>query len=91
VIENRAEYHTCVSQSCDDIAALGFSYPLSHYLPVKSPVEWLCHTLYRLALSSHAFATVLGIKNAVHRRKLSVKASDLVLFGPPKCKLILFR
>ena len=41
--------------------------------------------LSRLALSSHAFATLLGIKNAVHKRKLSVKASALVLFGPPKC------
>ena len=50
---------------------------------------WLlvCHFLSRLALSSHAFATLLGIKNAVHKRKLSVKASDLVLFGPPKCML----
>lgn len=86
MIENGTECHICVWQSCNDIADLGFSYLLSCYVPLKSPVQWLCHMWYRLALSSHAFATVLGIKNAVHRRKLSVKASDVVLFGPPKCK-----
>ncbi|XP_060085890.1 stromal interaction molecule 1-like, partial [Ylistrum balloti] len=29
---------------------------------------------------------VLGIKNGIHRQKISVKAMDLVLFGPPKDK-----
>ena len=26
----------------------------------------------------------LGIKNGIHRQKISVQAMDLVLFGPPK-------
>ncbi|CDS35874.1 stromal interaction molecule 1 [Echinococcus multilocularis] len=29
----------------------------------------------------------LGIKNSLHRRKLSLKAMDLILFGPPKKNL----
>ncbi|KAK7465238.1 hypothetical protein BaRGS_00037608, partial [Batillaria attramentaria] len=41
--------------------------------------------LPRLATSSTFLATVLGVKNPVHKQKLSLKAMDTVLFGaPPK-------
>ena len=38
-----------------------------------------------LAASDPAFLTkVLGISNSIHRSKISLKAMDVVLFGPPK-------
>ncbi|XP_064609823.1 stromal interaction molecule 1-like [Liolophura sinensis] len=41
--------------------------------------------LPRLATNTHHYISgVLGIKNPVHKQKLSVKAMDVVLFGPPK-------
>ncbi|XP_025085703.1 stromal interaction molecule 1-like isoform X2 [Pomacea canaliculata] len=41
--------------------------------------------LPRLASSSSALVSVLGIKNPVHKQKLALKAMDTVLFGaPPK-------
>lgn len=92
LVENGTGYHCRIYQSCNDVACLGFSVLLpgcSVILTCEITCTMFCgcHMMSRLALSSHAFATVLGIKNAVHRRKLSVKASDLVLFGPPKCML----
>ncbi|XP_046554272.1 stromal interaction molecule 1-like isoform X2 [Haliotis rubra] len=42
-------------------------------------------SLPRLAYSnSNFYTTTLGIKNAVHKQKMSVKAMDAVLFGAPK-------
>ncbi|XP_067664145.1 stromal interaction molecule 1-like isoform X3 [Haliotis asinina] len=42
-------------------------------------------SLPRLAYSnSNFYTTTLGIKNAVHKQKISVKAMDAVLFGAPK-------
>ncbi|XP_063956359.1 stromal interaction molecule 1-like isoform X6 [Lytechinus pictus] len=41
--------------------------------------------LPRLAANSHQFmSTILGITDPLHRQKISVKAMDVVLFGPPK-------
>ncbi|XP_021348364.1 stromal interaction molecule 1-like isoform X2 [Mizuhopecten yessoensis] len=43
--------------------------------------------LPRLAVTNKTYMIdVLGIKNGIHRQKISVKAMDLVLFGPPKDK-----
>jgi len=42
------------------------------------------HLLPRLASNSQSLATSLGVKNPVHKQKLALKATDLVLFGPPK-------
>ncbi|XP_013407301.1 stromal interaction molecule 1-like [Lingula anatina] len=36
------------------------------------------------ANSNHFLSGILGIKNPVHKQKLSLKAMDVVLFGPPK-------
>ena len=38
----------------------------------------------RIAVNVHFKTKTLGIKNAVHKQKLSLKATDAVLFGPPK-------
>lgn len=38
-------------------------------------------TLPRLASTSTYVTKILGIKNAVHSKKLTVKAMDVVLFG----------
>lgn len=40
---------------------------------------------YRLAANNEQFLTkVLGIKDPKHRSKITIKAMDVVLFGPPK-------
>lgn len=40
-----------------------------------------------IAIQNNNFTrNVLKIKNAIHRQKISVKAMDLILFGPPKDK-----
>ncbi|VDI05767.1 stromal interaction molecule 1 [Mytilus galloprovincialis] len=43
-------------------------------------------TMPRLAITkgTNTLKTELGIKNGIHRQKISVQAMDLVLFGPPK-------
>lgn len=40
--------------------------------------------LPRLASNMSYLSQILGIKDAIHRRKLSIKAMDAVLFGPHK-------
>ncbi|XP_063606945.1 stromal interaction molecule homolog isoform X8 [Penaeus indicus] len=43
------------------------------------------HMLERLAANNEQFLTkVLGIKDPKHRSKITIKAMDVVLFGPPK-------
>lgn len=44
--------------------------------------------IFRLAITkgTNTLKTELGIKNGIHRQKISVQAMDLVLFGPPKGK-----
>ncbi|XP_076468369.1 stromal interaction molecule homolog [Babylonia areolata] len=39
--------------------------------------------LPRMASSNTYMSTILGIKNPVHKQKLTLKAMDTVLFGPP--------
>lgn len=36
------------------------------------------------------YLNVLGIKDPIHKQKIALKAMDVVLFGPPKGKLIFF-
>ena len=45
----------------------------------------------RIAVNSQYVTTILGIKNPIHRQKLSVKATDLVLFGYKKSKFYVTR
>ena len=44
--------------------------------------EAVC-VFHRLASSNTFMATVLGIKNPVHKQKMALKAMDTVLFGAP--------
>jgi len=37
-------------------------------------------------MNGHYVGSILGIKNSVHKKKLAVKAMDIVMFGPPKRK-----
>ncbi|CAN8006268.1 unnamed protein product [Ixodes hexagonus] len=42
-------------------------------------------TLPRMAVANNNFlSSVLGIKDVIHKQKLTLKAMDVVLFGPPK-------
>ncbi|CAH1996215.1 unnamed protein product [Acanthoscelides obtectus] len=40
--------------------------------------------LPRLAVDDGKYLTILGIKDPIHKRKIALKAMDVVLFGPPK-------
>lgn len=40
--------------------------------------------LPRLASNNHFISNTLGIKDQIHKRKISLKAMDVVLFGPSK-------
>lgn len=47
--------------------------------------EKISAVYYRLAANNEQFLTkVLGIKDPKHRSKITIKAMDVVLFGPPK-------
>ena len=41
---------------------------------------------FRIASNGQYLTSILGIKNVVHKQKLSLKAMDIVLFGAPKSK-----
>lgn len=34
----------------------------------------------------HYVGSILGIKDPIHRQKITLKAMDVVLFGPPRGK-----
>lgn len=36
----------------------------------------------------HYLSNVLGIKDPIHKQKIALKAMDVVLFGPPKGKIV---
>ena len=40
--------------------------------------------LPQVAVSSQYLGKVVGIDNPIHRSKITLKAMDVVLFGPPK-------
>lgn len=45
----------------------------------------MVNLIFRLAANNEQFLTkVLGIKDPKHRSKITIKAMDVVLFGPPK-------
>ncbi|KAK3597699.1 hypothetical protein CHS0354_040075 [Potamilus streckersoni] len=69
----------------DVIDWLQNSVELPQYSPIFKKMEINGSRLPRLAVNNHTFMSiVLGIKNAVHKQKLSLKAMDAVLFGSPK-------
>ncbi|ENN72286.1 hypothetical protein YQE_11068, partial [Dendroctonus ponderosae] len=42
----------------------------------------------RLAVNNANYLGILGIKDPIHKQKISLKAMDVVLFGPPKGNVI---
>ncbi|XP_060530320.1 stromal interaction molecule homolog [Cylas formicarius] len=58
------------------------------HLPQYAP-NFMLHkvtgaNLPRLAVNNGNYLGTLGIKDPIHRQKISLKAMDVVLFGPPK-------
>lgn len=52
---------------------------------ITSHYNYYCHLNFRLAVTNSQFlSNVLGIKDPIHKQKISLKAMDVVLFGPPK-------
>lgn len=60
---------------------------LSQYIATFKSAKIDGTMLPSIAIQNNNFTrNVLKIKNAIHRQKISVKAMDLILFGPPKDK-----
>lgn len=55
------------------------TFLLSHYIP---------NLIFRLAVGDDKTFGEIGIRNAIHRRKIILKATDLVLFGTAKSILL---
>lgn len=53
---------------------------------MDSKLSYLTVYVFRLASNYQSLVNAIGIKNPVHKQKLTVKATDVVLFGPPKSK-----
>lgn len=49
-------------------------------------IIFLCYPS-RLAVNNMQYLNNLGIKDPIHRQKITLKAMDVVLFGPPKGKV----
>lgn len=71
-----------------------FHFLCLSYLPITDPSPFTLHlwpqplTVSRLATNNGHFMTaILGITDPIHRQKISLKAMDVVLFGPPKREL----
>lgn len=52
---------------------------------ITSHNNYYSYLNFRLAVTNSQFlSNVLGIKDPIHKQKISLKAMDVVLFGPPK-------
>lgn len=60
------------------------SVDLPQYVPVLIAHQVDGKQLPRIASDPNFLSRVLGVSNTIHRTKLSMKAMDVVLFGPPK-------
>lgn len=64
---------------------LAQSVELPQYVPTFRQHLVTGATLPRLAVANSQYLTVvLGIKDPIHKQKITLKAMDVVLFGPPK-------
>ncbi|XP_030750761.1 stromal interaction molecule homolog isoform X1 [Sitophilus oryzae] len=57
---------------------------LPQYVPNFESHKVTGANLPRLAINNDNFLGLLGIKDPIHKHKISLKAMDVVLFGPPK-------
>ena len=75
------QYVTCFSMN----SVKGSDLP-KYYFPIFNPRCFLITKMMnsRLATNNQFISTVLKIKDPIHIKKISLKAMDAVLFGPPK-------
>nr|CAH7726096.1 unnamed protein product [Callosobruchus chinensis] len=78
----RSEVHNWTLDQTSDW--LTNSVQLPQYVPnfIQNGVNGA--KLPRLAVDDGKYLTILGIKDPIHKRKIALKAMDVVLFGPPK-------
>uniref|UniRef100_A0A8D8PS11 Stromal interaction molecule homolog n=1 Tax=Cacopsylla melanoneura TaxID=428564 RepID=A0A8D8PS11_9HEMI len=79
----KSEVHNwTVEQTADWLAT---SVELPQYVPIFIMNRVTGAQLPRLAVSNmHFLNNVLGVKDPIHKQKITLKAMDVVLFGPPK-------
>ncbi|XP_037938824.1 stromal interaction molecule homolog isoform X2 [Teleopsis dalmanni] len=79
----RSEVHNwTIEQTTDWLAQ---SVQLPQYVELFKQHKVTGATLPRLAVNNmHYVSNVLGIKDPIHKQKISLKAMDVVLFGPPR-------
>ncbi|VEN37049.1 unnamed protein product [Callosobruchus maculatus] len=80
----RSEVHNWTLDQTSDW--LTNSVQLPQYVPnfIQNGVNGA--KLPRLAVDDGKYLNILGIKDPIHKRKIALKAMDVVLFGPPKGK-----
>lgn len=57
---------------------------LPQYIKIFTDHKVMGKDIPKLAANLHSYLSSVGVKNGVHRQKLSIKSTDLVLFGRPK-------
>ncbi|XP_030381280.1 stromal interaction molecule homolog isoform X2 [Scaptodrosophila lebanonensis] len=79
----RSEVHNwTIEQTTDWLAQ---SVQLPQYVDLFKQHKVAGAALPRLAVNNlHYVSNVLGIKDPIHKQKISLKAMDVVLFGPPR-------
>lgn len=79
----KSEVHNwTVDQTCDWLIQ---SVQLPQYVNLFRKHNLNGRVLPRLAVNNfHFVGNVLGIKDPIHKQKISLKAMDAVLFGPPR-------
>ncbi|XP_044737139.1 stromal interaction molecule homolog isoform X2 [Chrysoperla carnea] len=79
----RSEVHNWTVEQTSEWLAMHVELP--QYVPTFIQHRVTGATLPRLAVHNmHYLSNVLGIKDPIHKQKISLKAMDVVLFGPPK-------
>ena len=85
VISFRSRFHQFIQYIYHSLSDILVCTKTIHYYSTIL----LLSLFYRIAVNNLNFVSnILGIKNLVHKQKLANKATDVVLFGPPKCELI---
>lgn len=78
----RSEVHNWTIEQTTEWLATNVELPQYVDNFIKSKVAGA--QLPRLAVNNMHYLSVLGIKDPIHKQKISLKAMDVVLFGPPK-------
>ncbi|XP_071056249.1 stromal interaction molecule homolog isoform X2 [Onthophagus taurus] len=78
----RSEVHNWTVQQT--VEWLSVCVDLPQYVPNFIQNKVTGAALPRLAVNNMNYLSSLGIKDPIHKQKISLKAMDVVLFGPPK-------